>query len=77
MESTKDAVIFAKDKDVLVLTVWVSAFLNIQRKWIFRKDGGQFADVGEICSHFGRDLCFHLPVHSFYLGAMLHLIATT
>ncbi|CAM1319293.1 Uncharacterised protein r2_g2746 [Pycnogonum litorale] len=61
VESKQDVVIVAKDTDVLVLMVWAFAFLDVQRKWFFRKDDGQFADVGEICSHFGKDICIHLP----------------
>ena len=61
VQSTQDVVIVAKDTDVLVLMVWAFAFLDIKRKWVFRKDDGQFADVGEICSHFGREFCLHLP----------------
>ena len=60
-ESKQDVVIVAKDTDVLVLMVWAFAFLDVKCKWFFRKDDGQFADVGDICSHFGRDLCLHLP----------------
>ena len=61
VESKQDVVIVAKDTDVLVLMVWAFAFLNVERKWFFRKDDGQFADVGEIGSYFGRGVCLRLP----------------
>ena len=86
VKSTQDVVIVAKDTDVLVLMVWAFAFLNIKRKWVFRKDDGQFADVGEICSHFGRDFCLHLPalhalsgcdsISYFYNAGMVKLLKT-
>ena len=53
----QDAVVVAKDTDVLVLLIWAYVHFNVKYQWYLMYEKGVYADISAISQYFGVFLC--------------------
>ena len=58
--SNQDAVIVAKDTDVLILLVWAYNNFNVQYKWFLKYEHEAYADISQIWLFLGKEICTSL-----------------
>ena len=68
LQQQTDAIIVAKDTDVLVLLVCAYKKYHVRHKWYFMYDAEKYADVGAICDFLEEDVCLALPAFHTITG---------